>query len=248
MKKVLKCFLVVASFMLSSAFTFPKYRDDIFIRDNMQQTMDNLVEVLNLKGDWKLEEGGFNQSYPKNYSINDPVTVEVQFKEEELNDFRVVIGKLDEESFKNVADIFGIGINSQILKVLDSNSREYNASVVTDDYYLTVSSLKTFGGDTPITMAIEFDEESISQEIDEQLSLAKEREAAEELSITQLYKDYPKEWVDAYLQSAISTKGDFIKWFNIELNAYPKEKRSEEIERMLKKNYETQSIIDSQFE
>ncbi len=248
MKKVLKCFLVVASFMLSSAFTFPKYRDDIFIRDDMQQTMDNLVKVLNLKGDWELTEHEFSQWYPKIYSINNPITVEVQSKGEELNDFRVVIGKLDEESFKNVADIFGIGINSQILKVLDPDSRESNASVVTDDYYLTVGSLKTFGGDTPITMAIEFDEESISQEIDEQLSLAKEREAAEEVSITQLYKDYPKEWVDAYLQSAISTKGDFIKWFNVELNAYPKEKRSEEIERMLKKNYETQSIIDSQFE
>lgn len=248
MKKVLKCFLVVASFMLSSAFTFPKYRDDIFIRDNMQQTMDNLVKVLNLKGDWELIEQEFSQSYPKVYSINDPVTVEVRFKEGEPNDFRVVIGGLDEESFKNVADIFGIGINSQILKVLDSDSRESNASVVTDDYYLTVGSLKTFGVDTPITIAIDFDEESISQTIDKQLSLAKEREAAEELSITQLYKDYPEEWVDAYLQSAISTKGDFIKWFNIELNAYPKEKRSEEIERMLKKNYETQSIIDSQFE
>ena len=247
MRKLLKGLLIVASFMLSSAFTFPKYRDDIFIKDDVSKTMDNLQREIGLtEYSWKEN----SSSEEPRYELADGFIKVWVSEDNESILKRVNIGKMNEKSFINLCDILGVGITPMMSSLIDNDidTGTISDQIITDDYVLTVTNVYPIAEEYSLIATIDFDEESISQTVDKQLSLAKGRDAAEELSITQLYKDYPKEWVDAYLQSAISTKGDFIKWFNVELNAYPKEKRSEEIERMLKKNYETQSIIDSQFE
>lgn len=162
MKKVLKGFLIVASFMLSSAFTFPKYRNDIFIKDDVSKTMDNLRQEIGLtEYSWKENSPGDGHRYELADSF-----IKVWVSEDNESALkRVIIGKMNEKSFINLCDILGVGITPMMSSLIDNDidTGTISDQIITDDYVLTVTNVYPLAEEYSLIIAIDFDEEKINE-------------------------------------------------------------------------------------
>ncbi|WPJ91045.1 hypothetical protein R0V13_01255 [Facklamia hominis] len=162
MRRTIQMMLIVSAFIFLSAFTFPKYRDDIFIEDDVSKTMDNLRQEIGLaEYSWKEN----SSSEEPRYELADGFIKVWVSEDDESILKRINIGKMNEKSFINLCDILGVGITPMMSSLIDNDidTGTISDQIITDDYVLTVTNVYPVAEEHSLIVTIDFDEEEINE-------------------------------------------------------------------------------------